>query len=193
MVIEGIRSLLQNEPTIDWMGHATNAASCLAFLERQLPDVLLLDINLPDTSGIELCKIIKQRFPSVFVLGLSTFNQQSFIAKMMEHGASGYLLKNATQAELLEAIQIVIKGKTYLSEEVADVLRKAPDEDVPVITQREREVLMLIADGLTNAAIADHLFISILTVETHRKNLLAKFEVKNTASLIKTAAKLNLL
>ncbi len=193
MVIEGIRSLLQNEPTIDWMGHATNAASCLAFLERQLPDVLLLDINLPDTSGIELCKIIKQRFPSVFVLGLSTFNQQSFIAKMMEHGASGYLLKNATQAELLEAIQIVIKGKTYLSEEAADVLRKAPDEDVPVITQREREVLMLIADGLTNAAIADHLFISILTVETHRKNLLAKFEVKNTASLIKTAAKLNLL
>lgn len=193
MVIEGIRSLLQNEPTIDWMGHATNAASCLAFLERQLPDVLLLDINLPDTSGIELCKIIKQRFPSVFVLGLSTFNQQSFIAKMMEHGASGYLLKNATQAELLEAIQIVIKGKTYLSEEAADVLRKASDEDVPVITQREREVLMLIADGLTNAAIADHLFISILTVETHRKNLLAKFEVKNTASLIKTAAKLNLL
>lgn len=193
MVIEGIRSLLQNEPTIDWMGHATNAASCLTFLERQLPDVLLLDINLPDTSGIELCKIIKQRFPSVFVLGLSTFNQQSFIAKMMEHGASGYLLKNATQAELLEAIQIVIKGKTYLSEEAADVLRKASDEDVPVITQREREVLMLIADGLTNAAIADHLFISILTVETHRKNLLAKFEVKNTASLIKTAAKLNLL
>lgn len=193
MVIEGIRSLLQNEPTIDWMGNATNAASCLAFLERQLPDVLLLDINLPDTSGIELCKIIKQRFPSVFVLGLSTFNQQSFIAKMMEHGASGYLLKNATQAELLEAIQIVIKGKTYLSEEAADVLRKASDEDVPVITQREREVLMLIADGLTNAAIADHLFISILTVETHRKNLLAKFEVKNTASLIKTAAKLNLL
>lgn len=193
MVIEGIRSLLQNEPTIDWMGHSTNAASCLAFLERQLPDVLLLDINLPDTSGIELCKIIKQRFPSVFVLGLSTFNQQSFIAKMMEHGASGYLLKNATQAELLEAIQIVIKGKTYLSEEAADVLRKASDEDVPVITQREREVLMLIADGLTNAAIADHLFISILTVETHRKNLLAKFEVKNTASLIKTAAKLNLL
>lgn len=193
MVIEGIRSLLQNEPTIDWMGHATNAASCLAFLERQLPDVLLLDINLPDTSGIELCKIIKQRFPSVFVLGLSTFNQQSFIAKMMDHGASGYLLKNATQAELLEAIQIVIKGKTYLSEEAADVLRKASDEDVPVITQREKEVLMLIADGLTNAAIADHLFISILTVETHRKNLLAKFEVKNTASLIKTAAKLNLL
>lgn len=193
MVIEGIRSLLQNEPSIDWMGHATNAVSCMAFLEKQLPDVLLLDINLPDTSGIELCKTIKEKFPSVFVLGLSTFNQQSFIAKMMAHGASGYLLKNATQCELLEAIRTVVKGKIHISEEAATVLRKPSGENIPVITRREKEVLALIADGLTNAEIAEQLFISILTVETHRKNLLAKFEVKNTAALIKTAAKLNLL
>src|SRR6185369_13600415 len=102
MVIEGIRSLLQHEKNIDWKGHATNASSCLAFLKQQQPDVILMDINLPDKSGIELCKEVKDKYPSIFILGLSTFNQQSFIQKMMDNGASGYVLKNATQAELKE-------------------------------------------------------------------------------------------
>src|SRR5437764_4226092 len=97
MVIEGIRSLLQNENSIEWTGHATNADSCLAFLRHCQPDVLLMDINLPDRTGIELCKEVKSTYPSVFVIGLSTFNQLSFIEKMMDNGASGYVLKNATQ------------------------------------------------------------------------------------------------
>ena len=84
MVIEGIRSLLQNEKSVEWMGHAMNAASCLAFLNKELPDVILMDINLPDMSGIDLCKEVKTKYPSVFIIGLSTFNQQSFIQKMME-------------------------------------------------------------------------------------------------------------
>ena len=112
MVIEGIRSLLQNEKNIEWMGHATNAASCLAFLKQQQPDVILMDINIPDKSGIELCKEVKEKYPSVFIIGLSTFNQQSFIQKMMDNGASGYVLKNATQEELMEGIETVMKGKT---------------------------------------------------------------------------------
>src|SRR6185503_7361378 len=118
MVVEGIRSLLQNEKNIEWMGHASNADSCLAFLQQQLPDVILMDINMPGKSGIELCKEIKEKYPSVFVIGLSTFNQQSFIQKMMDNGASGYVLKNATQEELMEAIATVMKGKTYMSDEV---------------------------------------------------------------------------
>jgi DNA-binding NarL/FixJ family response regulator len=100
MVIEGIRSLLQNEKNIEWVGHASNAASCLAFLQQQLPEVILMDINLPDKSGIDLCKEVREKYPAVFVIGLSTFNQQSFIQKMMDNGASGYVLKNATQEEL---------------------------------------------------------------------------------------------
>ena len=88
-----------------------NAASCLAFLKQQLPDVILMDINLPDQSGIELCKEVRLIYPSIFVIGLSTFNQQSFIQKMMDNGASGYVLKNATQKELMEAITTVAKGK----------------------------------------------------------------------------------
>ena len=193
MVIEGIRSLLQNEEGIEWAGHATNAASCLAFLQQQLPDVILMDINLPDKNGIDLCKEVKEKYPSVFILGLSTFNQQSFIQKMMNNGASGYVLKNATQEELMEAIETVSKGKTYLSDEVASSLRKEVLSEIPVVTRREKEVLLLIADGLTNAEIAKQLFLSTTTVDTHRKNLLAKFDVKNTASLIKKAAQLQLL
>lgn len=111
MVIEGIRSLLQNETAINWMGHATNAASCVAFLQQQKPDVLLMDINLPDASGIDLCKEVKERYPAIYILGLSTFNQQSFIEKMIANGASGYVIKNATQQELMEAIHTVVKDK----------------------------------------------------------------------------------
>ena len=186
MVIEGIRSLLQNERSIEWMGHATNAASCLAFLNKQLPDVILMDINLPDKSGIELCKEVKIKYPSVFIIGLSTFNQQSFIQKMMDNGASGYLLKIATQEEITSAIETVMKGKTYLSEEASHTLRKENGTNI-VLTRREKEVLELIADGMTNAEIAQKLFVSVTTVDTHRKNLLAKFDTKNTAALIKIA------
>ncbi len=193
MVVEGIRSLLQNEKSIEWMGHASNADSCLAFLKKQLPDVMLMDISLPGKSGIELCKEVKEKYPSVFVIGLSTFNQQSFIQKMMDNGASGYVLKNATQKELMEAIQAVAIGKTYLSEEAATSLRKYAESEIPVITRREKEVLELIADGLTNGEIAQKLFISTTTVDSHRKNLLAKFEAKNTALLIRTAAQLHFL
>jgi len=193
MVIEGIRSLLQNEKDVEWVGHASNAASCLAFLQKQQPDVILMDINLPDKSGIDLCKEVIEKYPSIFIIGLSTFNQQSFIQKMMDNGASGYVLKNATQEELMEAVHTVMKGKTYLSEEASQILRKNADADIPVLTRREKEVLELIADGLTNNEIAQKLFISVATVDTHRKNLLAKFEAKNIASLIKAAMQMHML
>ena len=193
MVIEGIRSLLQSEKNIDWVGHASNAASCLAFLSQQLPDVILMDINLPDKSGIDLCKEVRELYPSVYIVGLSTFNQQSFIQKMLQNGASGYVLKNATQEELLEAIETVAKGKTYLSDEAASSLRKNNTSEMPVLTRREKEVLELIAEGMTNNEIAGKLFISVTTVDTHRKNLLAKFDARNIAALIKTAVQMQLI
>lgn len=187
MVIEGIRSLLQNEKNIEWIGHAMNAESCLAFLKQQQPDVILMDISMPDKSGIDLCREVKQKYPSVFIVGLSTFNQQSFIQKMMDNGASGYVLKNATQDELMEGIEIVMKGRTYLSDEASKVLRKNDDSDAPVLTRREKEVLELIAEGMTNNEIATKLFLSSTTVDTHRKNLLSKLSAKNTAELVKLA------
>ena len=193
MVIEGIRSLLQNEKDIEWTGHAMNAASCLAFLHQQLPDVILMDINLPDKSGIDLCKEVREKYPSVFIIGLSTFNQQSFIQKMIDNGASGYVLKNATQEELMEAIKTVANGKMFLCDEAAQSLRKNHLGEIPILTRREKEVLELIANGMTNNEIAQQLFISVSTVDTHRKNLLAKFESRNIASLIKQAMQMNLI
>ncbi len=194
MVIEGIHSLLQYETTIIWLGHATNAASCMAFLKYQTPDVILLDINLPDISGLDLCKEIKTNYPSINILGLSTFNQQSFIEKMMSNGASGYLLKNASQQELLEGISAVANGKEYISFDAISTLKSVQKiNKTPIITRREKEVLILIADGLTNNEIAKQLFISSTTVDTHRKNLLAKFEANNIALLIKMAMQLHLI
>jgi DNA-binding NarL/FixJ family response regulator len=193
MVVEGIRSLLQSEPDIEWMGHAMNAVSCLAYLQQHQPDVLLLDINLPDRSGIELCGEIKSKYPAIHIIGLSAFNQQSYIEKMMHEGASGYVLKNATREEIVEAIAAVMDGRNFLSHEAAAVVARREDSRIPVLTRREKEVLGLIAEGLTNNGIAEKLFISTTTVDTHRKNLLAKFEVKNTATLIRMAAQLHFI
>lgn len=187
LVIEGIRSLLQNESSIDWLGHASNAESCLAFLQQQQPDVLLMDINMPGKSGIELCKEVKEKYPGVFVLGLSTFNQLSFIQKMIDNGASGYVLKNATQKEILEAIETAAKGNVFFSDEAATVLKRGAVHNAPLVTRREKQVLELLAEGLTNQEIGQQLFLSTTTVDSHRKSLLAKLQAKNTAELIKLA------
>jgi DNA-binding NarL/FixJ family response regulator len=184
--------LLQNEKDIEWLGHAMSADSCMAFLRQQQPDVILMDINLPDKSGIDLCKEVKHKYSNVNIIGLSTFSQQSFIRKMVDNGASGYVLKNATREELLEAISSVMKGLTYYSSEVSQTLADNKSNPI-VITRREKEVLLLITEGLTNAEIAEKLFISVTTVDTHRKNLLAKFEARNIASLITTAMRMQLI
>jgi DNA-binding NarL/FixJ family response regulator len=193
MVIEGIRSLLQYEQQVEWMGHAMNADSCLAFLQKQQPDVILMDINLPDKSGIDLCKEVKSKYPSIQVIGLSSFNQQSFIQKMLESGASGYVLKNATREELMDAIETVMDGRRFLSDDAAATVKRNEDSKIPVITRREKEVLLLIAEGMTNNEIGEKLFISTTTVDTHRKNLLTKFDTRNTASLIRMASQMQII
>ncbi|HSC54409.1 MAG TPA: response regulator transcription factor [Phnomibacter sp.] len=193
MVIEGIRSLLQNDAEIKWLGHASNAASCLAFIQSNPPDVILMDINLPDKSGIDLCKEVREKYPQTFVIGLSTFNQFSFIEKMLQYGASGYLLKNADRSEILQAISTVMRGQQYLSSDASQTVKHAKAETVTMLTRREKEVLALIAEGLTNAEIAESIFVSVSTVDTHRKNLLQKLHAKNTAALVKLAIDQGLL
>jgi DNA-binding NarL/FixJ family response regulator len=183
-----MRSLLGDEKGIELCGYAMTAQSCLGFFVHNSADVILMDINLPDMNGIDLCKEIKTKYPGIMILALSTFNQGSYVTKMMENGASGYVLKNADKKELLEAIHEVSKGKTYLSFEAGQAMRKNNESmQIPVITRREKEILVLIAEGFTNPEIANKLFVSPATVDSHRKNLLAKLKVKNTASLIKFA------
>ena len=196
VVIEGIHSLLQNEKGIEWAGQAMNAASCLGFFVSNSADVVLMDISMPGMDGVELCAVMKEKYPGIFILGLSTFNQGLYIKKMMENGASGYILKNSSKEELIEAIKAVHNGDIYFSGEVGKALteyQKYSKTELPLLTSREKEVLELIAEGYTNPQIAEKIFLSPFTVDSHRKNLLAKLNVKNTAMLIKLAVENKLL
>jgi DNA-binding NarL/FixJ family response regulator len=195
LVIEGISSLLEKEPAIQLSGYATTATDCLEFFKTKTTDVILMDISLPDRSGIELCKIIKTNYPGIQVIALSTFAQGSYITQMIESGASGYLLKNADKHEIIEAIETVEKGKTYFSFEAGKIYKATQEKQAqqPILSKREKEVLRLIAEGLTNLEIGKQLFISIDTVDTHRKNLYTKLKVKNTALLIRAAIENDLL
>ncbi|RYZ46099.1 MAG: response regulator transcription factor [Sphingobacteriales bacterium] len=195
VLIEGIYSLLQNEKGIEMAGYATSGTNCLDFFSKHTADVILMDISLPDVNGIDLCKQVKRNWPGVMVLALSTFNQGTYVRKMLEAGASGYLLKNSGKQEIIEAIKLVSKGKTYFSFDAGQALKSATrlQNAIPPLTKREKEVLVLIAEGLTNNQIATKLFISIDTVDSHRKNLHSKLNVKNTAQLIRFALESNLI
>ncbi|MDJ1467821.1 response regulator transcription factor [Xanthocytophaga flava] len=196
MIIEGLKSSLNNTDTVDVVGAAINAFEGITFLKNNQVEVVLLDINLPDINGVEVCGKIRNEFPDVKVIALTTFNQYDYISEMMQSGASGYVLKNATREELVEAIHAVKANKKYFSSEVTETLLQRSGDTankIPKLTRREKEILALVAQGLTNQEIADKLFISILTVISHRKNLLTKFEVTNTAALISFAMKHQLL
>ena len=196
VVIEGIHSLLQNEKDIEWKGQAMNAQSCLGFFVNNTADVILLDISMPGMDGVELCGIMKEKYPGVFILGLSTFNQGLYIKKMMENGASGYILKNSSKEELLKAIHTVNSGGIFFSGEAGEALieyQKSSAAHLPELSPREKEILGLIAEGFTNPQIAGKIFLSTFTVDSHRKNMLAKLNVKNTASLVKLAVERHLI
>jgi DNA-binding NarL/FixJ family response regulator len=196
VVIEGIHSLLQNEKDIEWAGQAMNAQSCLGFFVSNTADVVLMDINMPGMDGMELCAALKEKYPGIMILGLSTFNQGLYIKRMMENGASGYILKNSSKEELIEAIHAVHGGRIYFSGEVGEALQayqRSSKDELPALTPREKEILELIAEGYTNPQIAEKIFLSSFTVDSHRKNLLAKLNVKNTASLVRLAVERKLI
>ena len=196
VVIEGLRALLAGEKDITWVGQAMNAQSCLGFFVNNSADVVLMDISMPGTDGVALCATMKENYPGLFVLGLSTFNQGLYIRKMMENGASGYILKNSSKEELVQAIHTVYDGGIYFSGEAGEALaeyQRSEKNAAPVLTPREKEILGLIAEGYTNPQIAEKIFLSPFTVDSHRKNLLAKLDVKNTATLIKYAVEHRLI
>ena len=175
---------------LDLECHQTSSArDGLAWLNGNKAGIILLDINLPDLSGIEFCTVAKSRNPELKILAITSVEQRHVADQMLAAGANGFILKSSDTCEILEAIKQIMSGNTYISQSVSDLLKgKLPFcIDLPVLTRREAEVLKLIADGLTNQEIAEKLFISSWTVDSHRKNLLLKFDAKNTAILIKTA------
>jgi len=192
MVREGVRVLLEPLEYIEVVGAAPTAAAALEAAAAQQPDVVLLDINLPDQSGIDVCRTLVARYPALKVIALTTFNERSYLTRMLQAGAVGYLLKNALPEDLAEAITRAYAGKKVFADEVQAMLL-TPEPAAPMLTRREKEVLQLIADGLTSQEMADKLFVSPVTIESHRRNLLTKFKAGNTASLIKQAAAWSLL
>lgn len=198
IVVSGIRAALASQDSIEVVATAGTARECLEIVCSMTIDVALLDINLPDKDGIDLCKEVKTFSKKTRVIGLTTYSQVSFIEQMVRNGADGYLYKNTSEVELIKAIETVHSGEQYFSNEVYQKLlnksrRLGKKQFIPKLTRREKEVLDLIAEEYTSQEIANKLFISLSTVETHRMNLCSKVDARNTAGLIKKGIKLGLI
>ncbi|MGI4873511.1 MAG: response regulator [Janthinobacterium lividum] len=194
MVLEGLRVLLQPLAYVEVVGSASTAAEALVVARATRPHIVLLDINLPDGNGIDVCRQLLAEQPGLRVVALTTFKERSYLTRMLQAGAAGYVLKNALPEELASALRRVQAGKKFFSDEIQDLLVQAHTvPDTLLLTRREKEILTLIADGFTSQSIAERLCISPLTIETHRRNLLVKFEATNTATLIKLAARQGLV
>lgn len=199
LVIEGIQTTVQAAADMEVIGSAAHGADALQWLARHEVDVIILDISLPDTDGITLCKAILQRHPGARIIGLTTYEEVSFIRGMMKEGAKGYLFKTSPQEQILAAIREVFQGNNFLSPKVneklvAAALRQPQQQSfIPRLTRREKEVLKLIVDERTNQEIADELCVSLSTVETHRRHLCEKLGARNTAGLVRNAIKFGLI
>jgi len=194
---DGIVSILNEVEDIQINLEAGDGEEVLQILEKEQPDVILMDITMKETSGIAITKVVKEKYPTIKVLILSMHSESSYIVKALDAGASGYLLKDAGSTEMVNAIRTVHGGDTYYSQQVSAILvqhitqgtsPKSTKEGIP-LTPREIEILELIAEEFSNPEIAEKLFISIRTVDTHRRNLLEKLQVKNTAGLVRYAIK----
>lgn len=190
VVLQGFEYMLQDVAGIQFAGKFADAASMLSYLHHNSVDIVLLDINLPDSNGIDVCAAIKQMNPDTLVIAISNINEYSIIQRMLHAGANGYFLKNASADEVIRGIQSAIDGEKVFSKGIDDILRNHETGDLPVITRREKEVLALLASGLSSIEIGEKIFISPLTVESHRRNLLQKFKVTNVAALIHKATEM---
>lgn len=194
---EGIISLLQDIPEMIVVAEAGNAEEVISQARLHQPNLVLMDITMGSSTGIEATRILKEEFPATRVLVLSMHDEYSYISGVLEAGASGYILKDAGKSELVSAILAVAAGNTFFSQRVSSNLLqkllpqekgKTEKKGVP-LTKREIEILQFISEGFSNAEIAGKLFISARTVDTHRRNLLEKTGVKNTAGLVRYAIK----
>ncbi|MEZ4875486.1 MAG: response regulator transcription factor [Flavobacteriaceae bacterium] len=195
MVIDGMELLLQNQPGIEVIGTALSGEDGIEILHSKNPNVVLLDINMPGMNGIDTCKQMLKINPSIKVIAISMHKESSLIKLMLSSGAKGYVLKNAGQDEVIEAIQEVHKGKMYLDETVNEIIVNSVSKmgethsqsPFPSLSRREKEILTLILEEFTTQEIAEKLFISFGTVETHRRNMLIKTGARNTAGLVRIA------
>ena len=183
---EGL-SILINESKIALItGISHSLAECRSALAFKRPDILLLDIQLPDGNGIDFCKEMRQKYPKLKILALTSHNEHSIVRRMMENGAHGYILKNALSEEVIAGIETVMNGEIFLCEDV-DILVKKQEESNIWLTTREQELIRLIADGYTNQEMAEELYLGVETIKTYRKNMILKLGAKNSMMLVKMA------
>ena len=199
LVAGGIAMMLKDVEYLKIQATAANAADAINYLKDHQPEIILLDISLPDIDGLQLCEIIRKKNKYSKIIGLTSADDTSIIMQLLHRGANGYLLKNMEREELLEAINRVMDGKIFLSkvanEKVLEQFSSIASaiNDMPVITRREKEILLMLEEGLSGPQIADKLFLSPYTIETHRRNLMQKLNVNTAHQLLKTAKKLSFI
>jgi len=189
---EGLRALLTADPNFEIIGEAADGRAAVRFVEKQTPDLILMDLSMPRMTGMDAIREIKKRYPQTKIIALTVHKTEEYLRTTLQAGADGYVLKDATHEELMMAIQSVLKGKTYLSPGVSGKViegylegleSQVPLSTLGLLSQREREVLKLIAEGYKNKEIATDLCISLKTVEKHRANLMKKLDLHNAAAL----------
>ncbi|MDR9486747.1 response regulator transcription factor [Salibacter sp.] len=186
LVAEGIKSLLDGVPHIEVLAEARNGKELLRYADVLLPDVALVDLNMPVMDGFETIKILKKEYPSIKTIAITMFAEKAVSERVMQLGASGYVLKNSPVEDLVEAIEKVNCGGTYCSEIKTGKRSSLVKEQ---LTKREIQIIALIAEGNTNREIAEALNISHRTVDTHRTNIMRKLNIHNSAALVRTALK----
>ena len=191
VIRNGIKAILDDVKDITIVAEVSDGTELIEILEHTAADIILMDINMPNMNGIEATRIVSGKYPDVKVITFSQYDEKRFVKQALKSGASGYMLKNTPAAEFLEAIRMVHQGGMYLSRDLPNVFGDKPKPRsnylFPDLTSREKEVLTLICEEKNTQEIADKLFISYNTVESHRANLLLKVGVKNTAGLVKWA------
>lgn len=199
LVISGLRNTLALHDHIEFCAGCTTGAALLEYLEENQPDVLLLDVQLPDLSGNKLAAIISERWPEVRILALSAMDSSFHVLDMLQNGCTGYLLKHTDEETLIAAIEKVHCGEQYIDPVLKDVLlenmikTRRQTQKLPVLTHREKEILQLIAAGNTSAAISEKLNIALRTVENHRFSIMQKLDVNNTVMLVRLALQMGLV
>ena len=199
MFRDGVKSVLDDEENIEIIGEVGAAKELYDLLKSDSPDLIITDISMPDISGIEIAKYVSENYPGIKILILSMHSNEEFITKALSVGANGYLPKDTSMSELLEAINAIYKGDNYFNKNISDtilksIINKSKQENLEqnTLTKREKEVIKLVVEGLTNKEIADKLFISIRTVDSHKNNIMQKLNLKSSVELVKYAIKNNL-
>jgi len=196
IVISGISGLLSDFETVEIVEKLQSGVKLIDYIEENQVDLILMDVFLPVINGVDLCKTIKQKYPQIIIIGMSSQSERSLVMQFIQNGGNGYILKSASFEEFKRCIDKAIEGEIVFSDEVHAIISQPLADDlqhIPSLSRREKDITLLLSKGKSTQEIADELFLSFLTVQTHRRNILQKYKTKNVAELIAFLIKNNLL